>query len=159
MNEGDAQTRVSELLLLKPATPNDWELYYDLRWLVLREPWQQPRGSERDDRDDTAIHLMLRAPDGEVVAAGRLHFNSASEAQVRFMAVAEGWRGSGAGSRVLRALEKRARNDGAQEIILNSRDQAIPFYEKHGYQVVGSASKLFNQVAHVRMRKSLTSQQ
>jgi len=41
--------------LIVPETAVDRERYFDLRWRVLREPWQQPRGSERDDRERREI--------------------------------------------------------------------------------------------------------
>jgi predicted GNAT family N-acyltransferase len=141
--------------LIVPETAVDRERYFDLRWRVLREPWQQPRGSERDDREDESIHLMLRATNGEAAAVGRLHLNSPLEAQVRFMAVDEHWRGRGLGSTILRELERRARVAGATSVVLNARDSAQRFYEQHGYRMEGPAETLFSGVAHVRMRKHL----
>ena len=141
--------------LIVPETTEDWDRYFDLRWRVLREPWQQPRGSERDDREDESIHLMMRATNGEALAVGRLHLNSPTEAQVRFMAVDPRWQGRGLGSAVLRELERRARVAGATSVVLNARDSAQRFYEQHGYRMEGPAETLFSGVAHVRMRKRL----
>src|SRR5712691_13327512 len=92
-----------------PETDIDRDRYFDLRWRVLRAPWQQPRGSERDEREDESIHLMIRGTNGAALAVGRLHLNSPVEAQVRFMAVDPRWQGRGLGSTVLRELERRAR--------------------------------------------------
>ena len=47
----------SNFSLVAPISGADWIKYFDLRWRVLRAPWDQPRGSERDDREDTSIHL------------------------------------------------------------------------------------------------------
>ena len=41
-----------EFALAEPRTTQEWESYFDLRWRVLREPWGQARGSERDDLGD-----------------------------------------------------------------------------------------------------------
>ena len=68
-----------------PRTPAEWENYFDLRWRVLRAPWNQPRGSEKDDRETDSEHLMIVGPDSSALAVGRLHFNTPTEAQVRFM--------------------------------------------------------------------------
>ena len=138
-----------------PETAPDRERYFDLRWRVLRAPWQQPRGSERDDREDESIHLMIRGTNGDALAVGRLHLNSPVEAQVRFMAVDPQWQGRGLGSTVLQELERRARVAGATSVVLNARDSAQRFYEQHGYRLVGPAETLFSGVAHVRMRKHL----
>ena len=143
------------LSVVVPATTLERERYFDLRWRVLREPWQQPRGSERDDREDDSIHLMIRGKNGEALAVGRLHLNSPVEAQVRFMAVDPQWQGRGLGSSVLRELERRARAEGANSVVLNARRSAQRFYERHGYSVEGPAETLFGDVAHVRMRKRL----
>jgi N-acetylglutamate synthase-like GNAT family acetyltransferase len=148
---------ISDLRLVEPSSEEELTAYYDLRWQILRKPWDQPRGSERDDLDATSYKLMLKTPADRAVAVGRLHFNSPEEAQVRFMAVDSEWNRSGLGSRILQGLEAEARKRGAQTIILNSRDSAIGFYEKHGYASSGQAGALFGgKVQHVRMSKSLS---
>jgi len=139
--------------LVAPVDAAEFERYFDLRWRVLRAPWQQPQGSERDDREDESIHLMVRAEDGEALAVGRLHLNSPTEAQVRFMAVDPRAQGRGLGSMVLRALEERAQKAGARHLVLNARESAQRFYEQHGYRVEGPAERLFGGVDHWRMRK------
>lgn len=143
------------VVIVVPRSQTDWKKYYDLRWRVLRAPWNQPRGSEKDDREAESHHLMILGPTAEPVAAGRLHFNSPAEAQVRYMAVAPEAQGRGLGSAILRELERRARAAGAQSIVLNARENAQPFYARHGYKVVGSAPTLYDAIKHVRMRKDL----
>ena len=138
-----------------PQTPAEWEDYFDLRWRVLRAPWDQPRGSEKDDREADSQHLMIVGPDSRALAVGRLHFNSPTEAQVRFMAVDPQSRGRDLGSRILREFEDRARAAGATSIVLNARNDARRFYEKHGFSVIGPAPTIFSAVKHVRMRKNL----
>ena len=155
MKDSSAPGGLEGSLPTEPASGSDWAAYYNLRWRVLREPWQQPRGSERDDLDPLSIHLMLKSPAGDVVAIGRIHLNSPDQAQVRYMAVNPPWRSRGAGSRVLTALEDRARVLGADEIVLNARSGALNFYLRHGYSVEGDAMTLFGTVKHARMRKRL----
>ena len=138
-----------------PTSADDLARYFELRWRVLRAAWKQPRGSERDDREDESIHLMVRAAAGDALAVGRLHLNSPSEAQVRFMAVAPEAQGRGLGGTVLQELESRARAAGAQCVVLNARATARPFYERHGYRVLGPAERLFSEIDHWRMRKDL----
>jgi predicted GNAT family N-acyltransferase len=46
--------------------------YYDVRYEVLRKPLGSPKGSERLDGDDLAIHSWI-ADEEEVVAVGRAH--------------------------------------------------------------------------------------
>src|SRR6266567_2111407 len=119
MPEPDKPARKpEEFTLAKPHTAQEWEGYFDLRWRVLRAPWGQPRGSERDDLDAESFHLILRDSSGSVVAVGRLHLNSPSEAQVRYMAVDEGHHGRGLGSRILSGLEDRARSKCVTGVVL-----------------------------------------
>ncbi len=151
----DAAGLPPDAALIVPKTAADLEAYFDLRWRVLRAPWDQPRGSERDDREDESIHLMVRAANGEALAAGRLHLNSPTEAQVRFMAVDPRVQGRGVGSLVLRSLEDRARAAGAKRMILNARESALRFYERHGYKVEAPAERLFGGVDHWRMARDL----
>ncbi len=138
-----------------PQTRDEWEQYYELRWRVLRAPWDQPRGSEKDDAESQSEHLMIADANGQLLAVGRLHFNSPSEAQVRYMAVDPSAQGRGLGSRILAEFERRARNAGATSIILNAREDAQRFYDQHGFVVVGPAPTIFDAVKHVRMRKDL----
>ena len=143
------------MTITQPKTPNEFEKYYDLRWRILRAPWNQPEGSEKDDKEATAIHLMVCESKGIPIGIGRVHFNSNDEAQIRYMAVEENQRGKGIGALVLEELEKRAKEKGAKFIILNARDTAIKFYEKHGYKIVKQAHTLFGSIPHYEMRKDL----
>ena len=45
--------------LTSPVSEADYDAYYELRWKILRAPWNQPRGSERDDREADSTHLMV----------------------------------------------------------------------------------------------------
>ncbi|NRQ41054.1 YiiD C-terminal domain-containing protein [Rheinheimera sp. YQF-2] len=140
--------------LRSPQTPTEWQRYYQLRWQVLRAPWQQPPGSERDELEAQAYHLMLITAEGEVAAVGRLHRLEHDGAQVRYMAVAPEYQGKGAGSKILAALEMQAVQWGCGYLRLNARDTALPFYQRHGYQQAGIAAPLYG-IAHVVMQKPL----
>jgi predicted GNAT family N-acyltransferase len=139
-----------------PQSDADWDKYYDLRWRVLRAPWNQPRGSEKDYLETKSQHLMIAGRNAEVLAVGRLHFNSPDEAQVRYMAVAPEAQGRGLGGAILAELERLADAGGATSIVLNARENARGFYKRHGFVVIGPAPTLFDAVPHSRMRKELT---
>ena len=141
--------------LVEPRSALDWERYFDLRWRVLRAPWHQPKGSEQDDREADSVHLMLCDASRTPFAVGRVHLNAPQEAQIRFMAVDPTATRQGLGTTVLKALEHRAAEMGVRTIVLNAREQAIPFYEKHGYTIIGGAETMFGSVLHVRMTKQL----
>ena len=139
--------------IIEPASEADFRAYYALRWKILRAPWDQPPGSERDPLDDDSTHLMLVDHDHVVRGVGRLHFNSIREAQIRFMAIDSRLQRQGHGSKLLESLERRARELGAARIVLEARETALRFYLKHGYRTAGPGHILFNRIAHVRMLK------
>ena len=131
-----------------------WKKYYELRWQILRKPWNMPRGSERDDMEDKSIHVM--ACDGnKIVGVARLHFNNSKEAQIRYMAVDEGYRKRGIGSMLLKKLEEIAKEKGAEYVILNARENALGFYEKNGYAIIQKSYVLFGEIQHYKMEKKL----
>lgn len=140
--------------LREPKTEEERTLYYDLRWRILREPWTTLRESGTDEHENDAIHLTAWSA-GQLVGVGRLHFNSVDEAQVRCMAVEEGFAGQGVGSAVLHELERRASQLGAKRMVLSARESAIPFYTKRGYETAERSSTLFESIVHWWMRKEL----
>ena len=143
-----------EVKICKPLTMEEFKKYYDLRWKVLRKPWKQPKGSEKDEREKEAIHIMAYI-DSQIVGAGRLHFNTEKEAQIRYMAIEKKYRRKGIGSLILKELEKRAKETCAEYIILNAREKAVNFYKKHGYKIVKRTYTLFGSINHWEMQKRL----
>jgi len=137
-----------------PQSPQDWQDYYQLRYQVLRAPWGQPPGSERDELEADSAHRFVRAQDGSVLAVGRLHRLQDGWAQVRYMAVAENARGHGLGALLLQGLEQQAVAWKCAGITLNAREQAIGFYRHLGYQPGRQLEPLFG-IAHQQMTKSL----
>jgi predicted GNAT family N-acyltransferase len=143
------------MLIVEPASAEDFRQYYELRWKILRAPWQQPRGSERDPLDENSTHLMLIDNMRSVAGVGRLHFNTIREAQIRYMAIDVMHQRKRLGSRLLAALEHRALELGAASVVLDARESALGFYCKHGYVAQGDGHVLFNRIAHMRMAKQL----
>ena len=144
-----------------PRTPAEWAAYYQLRYAVLRQPWQQPPGSERVPADDEpgTVHALLLADDTTetpaALAIGMLQPTGARQGQIRFMAVATEAAGRGLGQRVVAYLEERARAADLREIVLHARESAVGFYAKLGYAVVEPSHVLFGVVPHFLMRKEL----
>ena len=142
--------------IIEPTTSEEFKKYYNLRYEILRQPWGQPRGSERDEGDETSIHRMIIDKNsGDALAVGRLQFNSTHEAQIRYMAVADEFQGKGLGSQVTSALEDVARGKGIQRIILSARENALKFYKNNGYEIIEKTHTLFGKIQHWLMRKEL----
>jgi N-acetylglutamate synthase-like GNAT family acetyltransferase len=141
--------------LREPKTADDFALYYDLRWRILRKPWTQDRESSKDEHESLAVHLMAWA-DNKLVGVGRLHFNDPEEAQIRYMAVEESCAGRGVGTVILAELEARAKGAGATRIVANARENALSFYKKNGYRLIDRADTLFESLVHWRVVKSVS---
>ena len=139
-----------------PQSSEDWQAYYSLRWQVLRAPWGEPRGSEQDDLEQDAEHRFIKNNDGEVLGVARLHFNNHQQAQVRYMAVAEGNRNQHIGSRLLHELEKIAWTQDADELVLFARERALDFYKRHGYELKEKAHLAYDDVQHWKNGKTKT---
>lgn len=141
--------------LQEPVSQEDFEKYYQLRWEVLRKPWNQPKGSEKDENENTSIHVMAMDDAGECVGVSRLQFNSAEEAQVRFMGVRDDQQGKGVGKKLMHYLEEKAREKGAKKIMLQARENAVAFYLSIGYVVEEKSFLLWGIIQHFRMGKNL----
>jgi len=143
-----------EIEIRAPKNEVEWEQYYDLRYRILRQPWNQPRGSERNEGDSTGLHFALY--EKEILKAiARLDFNSNKSAQVRFMAVETEIQRKGYGKQVMLAIEMYCKKKSISEIALHARENAIPFYESLDYQLVEKSHLLFNEIQHYLMTKKV----
>ena len=142
--------------IIEPKSSGEFRKYYKLRYEILRKPWGQPIGSERDERETTSIHRMIiNDKTDEVLAVGRLQYNSIDEAQIRYMAVLDEFQGQGLGSQIISELEDVARENGNKWMILSARENALHFYKNNDYEIVRKTHLLFGEVQHWLMQKEL----
>ena len=85
----------------------------------------------------------------------RLQFNNEIQAQIRFMAVTSDWQGKGVGKELLHYLEQKAKSNGSKIIILQSRDKAVPFYQKCGFRIQEKTFLMWGEIQHYLMIKEL----
>ena len=137
-----------------PITDAEWKAYYALRFNVLREPWNQPLGSEVLTDEDQAIHAIA-VEDNEVIGVARMHESAAKQGQVRCVAIATAAQGKGIGKVIMAYLEDQAKAIGWTEIVLEARKNAVPFYQAIGYSIVAESYLLFGEIQHYRMSKTL----
>ena len=142
------------IVIKSPEYPFEWELYYDLRYRILREPLNQPRGSEKNDEDATGIHFAL-FDHTKICAIARLDSVDETSCQVRFVAVETQLQGSGYGKQIMNEVENKGRLLGKQKMVLHARDYAVVFYSKLGYQLIEPSYKLFGTLQHFLMEKQL----
>ena len=141
--------------VIQPKTENEFKAYFKLRWTLLRAPWNQPEGSETDEIETQCFHLMAVDEGGDIIGVARLQFNSESEAQIRYMAVARSHQRQGVGHELIIALENHAATTAHSKIVLDAREPAVRFYQKSGYQVLEKSYLLFDEIQHFRMSKAL----
>lgn len=144
-----------DIIIRQPETADEWEQYFHLRWQLLRSPWQQPIGSEKDELEAQSVHRCAMI-DKQIVAVGRLHHLNPNEAQIRYMAVANEFQGKGIGQSVLHSLESAALEKNTQLISLNARENALPFYEKNNYVLLKESHTLYGKIKHFKMQKTLS---
>ncbi len=144
-----------EFFVKQPETPEEIEQYFELRWRMLRAPWGEAEGSEVDDIEDQCFHIMVMNNE-HVLGVGRLQFNSADEAQIRYMAVEKKHERNGIGRLIVNALEQEAISKSINTVMLDAREPAVGFYQKLGYRIEEKSYVLFDEIQHYRMTKQLT---
>jgi ribosomal protein S18 acetylase RimI-like enzyme len=138
-----------------PRNAREWEAYYDLRFRILRQPWNQVRGSERNEADAYAIHLAY-FEQNRILGVVRLDIQENEKvAQIRFMAVEEHFQGRGIGKKLILEAEKRAVQLGFEFMMLHAREGAVKFYESLNYSLIEKSHLLFGEIQHYRMEKKL----
>ena len=145
-----------KISIRSPQTEDEWSQYYDLRWRILRQPWQQSKGSEKDDIEDSSEHLAALLHN-RIIAVGRIHFSSQTEAQIRYMAVDRKHQSKGIGKLILNALEDIARDREISQVFLHARENAVAFYKKNQYLTIEPSHTLYGEIKHFRMEKTLFS--
>ena len=140
--------------IISPETEEDFEKYFELRWRILRKPWNQTLGSERDNDEDNSFHLMA-IENNKAIGVARLQFINETTVQLRYMAVDKDAEGHGTGRSIIEAMEIYARNHNASMIMLHARENAVEFYKKTGFTIEEKSYLLFDCLQHYRMTKQL----
>ena len=142
--------------LRTPKDELEFAAYYQFRWSMLREPFKQPLGSEKDGYDLTAHHQMVVDEKNRILAIGRLYINADNEGAIRFLAVNPVMQGKGLGKLIIMALETIARREGVKRIVSSVREEAVPFFAKMGFERRGEVTgELKTPVRHYLMIKPI----
>lgn len=136
------------------ATHDEVQNYYQLRYEVLRKPWNQPPDPQDTPEELKSVHIGAFF-DGELVGCGRVFQRDDDVVQIRSMAVSELHRRKGVGERLLVRLEQEVVKMGALRVMLHAREDAVPFYERMGYRVVSTSYLLFGEIQHYEMQKEM----
>jgi len=126
----------------------------DLRYDVLRKPWDKPKETATDDLENSSVNAYIEH-NGEMIACGRLQNNGAGVGQMRFMAVHIDYQGKGLGKLIVAKLEEEALNNKMHTIELQARDNALQFYKTCGYMIKEKSFILWDIIQHYLMIKEL----
>ena len=108
---------------------------------------------EFDDNDYISVHILLCC-DGVPAGTGRLFKDKDGSWHVGRIAVRKEFRGKNLGEEVMLRIEDKARELGADKIVLSAQCRVRGFYEKCGYTAYGEVY-LDEYCEHIRMEKNL----
>jgi N-acetylglutamate synthase-like GNAT family acetyltransferase len=145
---------MNNILFKTPSSSEEFKKYDLFRWKILRKPIGKSIESLKDEYEDSSYHL-IGVIDNKIIACGRLHFNNAYEAQIRYMAIDEHFQRKGIGVKVIELLEAEAKKKQINKIILNARNHVIEFYKKSGYMAVRKYEGSDTGIPHTTMEKIL----
>jgi len=137
-----------------PLSDEDFERYYELRWRILRKPWEQPKGSEVNDSDRNAFHIMAEKDD-KVIGVGCIHEIEDGVGRIRFMGIDDDYQKQGVGQTIVKLLEENAKSNKWNKVRLWARELAIDFYLKLGYKIIADGELLFGVIKHKIMEKDI----
>jgi N-acetylglutamate synthase-like GNAT family acetyltransferase len=126
----------------------------DLRYEVLRKPWDKSKDTATDDFEKSSVNAYIEE-NGIVISCGRLQDNGGGLGQIRFMAVNPNYQGKGLGKQILKALEEEGRKLQLNKIELQARENAVDFYKNAGYSIKEKSFKLWDIIQHYLMEKAL----
>lgn len=127
----------------------------ELRYKILRQPWNQSKDSATDGHEDTSYNAFIEDENDHAIACGRLQINDGNIAQIRYMAVDSNQQGKGLGKLILTALEAKAKELGLKTIELQARENALDFYKSNNYQLKEKSFLLWDIIQHYLMFKTL----
>ncbi len=118
------------------TSPTDMSHCLNIRRKVFIEEQGVPENRELDGQDNNAAHFIARGEKGPI-AACRVRFLG-DTAKIERVAVLKEYRNHGIGKTLMKhILQDIANKNGIQKVKLSSQVDAIPFYEKLGFQKQG----------------------
>lgn len=139
---------------VKPVTnKNELDQVMSIRYEVFVKEQNVPPSLEIDEWEETATHFLALAS-GLPAGCARLRWLPEGVGKVERVAVLSSQRGSGTGRTLMEATESHALDHGATVIQLHAQIQAVPFYQKLGYQTTGEPF-MDAGIEHMAMKKPI----
>lgn len=144
------------IVIKTPRTRDDFKAYYDLRYRVLREPWGQPKDTEKDDYEPISQHFMAVDEKTEKIAGVvKLFEKSAGVGWFSHLAIDPAYQRKGIGLLLLDAVEKAAIEAGYTTLGCLSRLNTTSYFEKRGFRIAGFPTGYFGTTQVVWMEKEI----
>lgn len=121
-----------------------------IRETVFIQEQSVPKELEWDGLDETALHLLATTDNSEPIATARL----LPDGHIGRVAVIKSWRNRGLGTAMTQELIKQAKLLGYKQLELASQIQAIPFYQRLGFESYGDEF-MDAGIPHKNMRKTI----
>lgn len=139
-----------------PKNMEEFKAYYLLRYQVLREPWGQPKGTEKDDYEPISKHFMaIDDETNNVVGAVKYFEKEPGVGWFSHLAVAEKCQRQGIGKLLVKTVEDAVRDDGYEILGVMSRLTSTEYFKKFGYQIKGLPLHYFGTTQVVWMEKKI----
>ena len=123
----------------------------EIRRVVFQEGQQVPASREVDGLDATSVHFLALLDD-QPVGTARYRVKE-GWAKAERVAVLKHIQRTGLGRALMSAIESHARQMGLHGVLLSSQEDAIAFYEKLHYRLVGEMYYDAN-IPHRDMKKT-----
>ncbi len=136
-------------------TKEELDAILKLRYIILRQPWNQPADTATDSLEETSINAFIADEKGNAIACGRLQENEGKVGQIRFMAVDNNYQGKGLGKLIVKYLEIKGKELKLNTIELQARENAVKFYENAGYTIKERSFLLWGIIQHYLMEKKI----
>ena len=117
---------------------NDKDLLVEIRNQVFIIEQEVPPELELDELDASAKHFLAYTSSNQAIGTARLLISNNSSVQIGRMAVLKEYRNKGCGLALLQACLQWARQQRILEVKLHAQNHAIPFYQKSGFNILGS---------------------
>jgi N-acetylglutamate synthase-like GNAT family acetyltransferase len=145
------------IVIKSPTTREEFKEYYTLRYEVLRKPWGQPKGTEKDDYEPISDHFMaVDDLTGGIVGVVKLDEKEPGVGWLSHLAVALAYQNKGVGTMLVKAVEQAAVKKGYKVLGCNARLNAAAYFERFGFEIVGLPTHYFATVQVAWMEKQLS---
>ena len=144
------------IIIKHPVTHEDFKEYYSLRYEVLRKPWGQAKGTEKDDYEPISEHFMaVDDQTQKIVGVVKLCDKEPRVGWFSHLAVELGHQKKGIGTLLVKTVEQAAAEKGYKVIGCWSRLNTTLYFERFGYKIVGLPTNYFGTIQVAWMEKEL----